>query len=73
VSALWDGRPQAVAPTNVCEIEPLPKSQVDATRLIWKTMMVAAMSFRKLNSPQSAEKVARGTKYDTGKEIRLAA
>jgi len=36
-------------------------------------MMVAAMSFRKLNSPQSAEKVARGTKYDSGKEIRVAA
>ena len=49
------------------------KSQVNATCLIWKTMMVAEMSFRKLNAPQLVEKVARGTKYDNGKEIRVAA
>ena len=49
------------------------KSQVNATCLIWKTMMVAEMSFRKLNAPHLAEKVARGTKYDNGKEIRVAA
>ena len=49
------------------------KSQVNATCLIWKTMMVAEMSFRKINAPQLVEKVARGTKYDNGKEIRVAA
>ena len=49
------------------------KSQVNATCLIWKTMMVAETSFRKLNAPQLVEKVARGTKYDNGKEIRVAA
>jgi transposase-like protein len=49
------------------------KSQVNATCLIWKTMIVAEMSFRKLNAPHLVEKVARGTKYDNGKEIRAAA
>jgi putative transposase len=49
------------------------KSQVNATCLIWKTMMVAEMSFRKLNAPHLAEKVARGAKYDNGREIRDAA
>lgn len=49
------------------------KSQVNATCLIWKTMMVAEMSFRKLNAPHLVEKVARGAKYDNGKEVRAAA
>ena len=49
------------------------KSQVNATCLIWKTMMVAEMSFRKLNAPYLVEKVARGAKYDNGKEVRVAA
>jgi putative transposase len=49
------------------------KSQVNATCLIWKTMMVAEVSLRKLNARQLVEKVARGTKYDNGKEIRVAA
>jgi len=49
------------------------KSQINATCLIWKTMMVAEMSFRKLNAPYLVEKVARGTKYDNGKEVRAAA
>jgi putative transposase len=49
------------------------KSQLNATCLIWKTMMVAEMSFRKLNTPHLVEKVARGTKYDNGKEVRVAA
>lgn len=49
------------------------KSQVNATCLIWKTMMIAEMSFRKLNAPHLVEKVARGTKYDNGKEVRVAA
>jgi len=35
--------------------------------------MIAEMSFRKLDAPQLVEKVARGTKYDNGKEIRVAA
>ncbi len=49
------------------------KSQVNATSLIWKTMMVAEMSFRKLDAPHLVEKVARGAKYDNGKEVRAAA
>jgi hypothetical protein len=40
---------------------------------IWKTMMVAEMSFRKLDAPQLVEKVARGTKYDNDEEVRDAA
>ena len=49
------------------------KSQVNATCLIWKTMMVAEMSFRKLDAPHLVEKVARGAKYENGKEVRAAA
>lgn len=49
------------------------KSQVNATCLVWKTVMVAEKSFRKLNAPQLVGKVARGTKYDNGKEMRVAA
>ena len=49
------------------------KSQINATCLIWKTLMVAELSFRKLNAPQLVEKVAEGKKYDNGKEIRVAA
>ena len=49
------------------------KSQVNATCLIWKTLMVAEMSFRKLNAPNLVEKVAEGKKYESGKEIRVAA
>jgi putative transposase len=46
------------------------KSQLDATCLIWKTMMVAEMSFRRLNAPESVEKVADGKKYENGKQVR---
>jgi putative transposase len=49
------------------------KSQINATCLIWKTLMVAELSFRKLNAPNLVEKVAEGKKYDNGKEIRDAA
>lgn len=49
------------------------KSQINATCLIWKTLMVAEMSFRKLNAPHLVEKLAEGKKYDNGKEIRVAA
>ena len=49
------------------------KSQINATCLIWKTMLVAEMSFRKLNAPDLVGKVAEGRKYDNGKEIRVAA
>jgi hypothetical protein len=38
------------------------KSQINATCLIWKTLMVAEMSFRKLNAPHLVEKVAEGKK-----------
>lgn len=49
------------------------KSQINATCLIWKTLMIAEMSFRKLNAPHLVEKVAEGKKYDNGKEVRVAA
>jgi putative transposase len=49
------------------------KSQINATCLIWKTLLVAEMSFRKLNVPNLVEKVAEGKKYENGKEIRVAA
>jgi transposase-like protein len=44
------------------------KSQVNAT--CWKTMMVAEMSFRKLNAPELLEKVACGAKYRNGEEVK---
>ena len=47
------------------------KSQLNATCLIWKTMMVAEMSFRKLDAPHLVEKVARGTKYHNGEEVKV--
>jgi len=46
------------------------KSQVNATCLIWKTMMVAEMSFRKLNAPHLVEKVANGSTYKDGVEVK---
>lgn len=45
------------------------KSTVNATCLIWKTMMVAERSFRKLNAPHLVEKVAEGRKYNDGVEV----
>ncbi len=45
----------------------------EATCLIWKTMMVAEMNFRKLNAPHLVEKVAEGKKYENGEEVRVAA
>jgi len=49
------------------------KSQLNATCLIWKTLMVAEMSFRKLNAPHLVDKVARGLKCNNGAEVRDAA
>ena len=49
------------------------KSQVNATCLIWKTLMIAETTFRKLDAPHLVEKVAEGKRYDNGKEIRVAA
>ncbi len=46
------------------------KSQVNATCLIWKTLMIAEMSFRKLNAPELVAKVVDGTRYEDGKEIQ---
>jgi putative transposase len=46
------------------------KSQVNATCLIWKTMMIAEMSFRKLNAPHLVEKVVEGRKYKDGIEVQ---
>jgi transposase-like protein len=46
------------------------KSQVNATCLIWKTMMVAEMSFRKLDAPELVAKVVDGTRYEDGEEIQ---
>src|SRR5882762_9210404 len=49
------------------------KSQVNATCLIWKTLMIAELSFRKLDAPQLVDKVAHGQKYANGQEVRVAA
>jgi len=49
------------------------KSQANATCLIWKTLMIAEMTFRKLDAPLLVDKVARGAKYDNGREVRDAA
>jgi putative transposase len=46
------------------------KSQVNATCLIWKTLMVAEMSFRKLDAPELVAKVVDGTRYEDGEEIQ---
>jgi transposase-like protein len=46
------------------------KSQVNATCLIWKTMMVAEMSFRKLDAPHLVKKVVEGRKYRDGVEVQ---
>jgi transposase-like protein len=52
------------------------KSAVNATCLIWKTLMVAEMSFRKLNAPHLVATVASGSTYKDGvevKKVRVAA
>lgn len=49
------------------------KSQVNATCLIWKTMMVAEINFRKLNAPHLVEKVTDGKRYENGEAVRDAA
>src|SRR5207245_6473409 len=49
------------------------KSQINATCLIWKTLIVAEMSFRKLNASNLVEKIVEGKKYDNGKEIEVGA
>lgn len=50
------------------------KSQTNATCLIWKTMMIAEMTFRKLNAPHLVEKVAEGRLLHTNaKQTRVAA
>jgi hypothetical protein len=41
--------------------------------LIWKTLTVAELSFRKLDAPHLVEKVAEGKKYHNGEEVRVAA
>jgi len=46
------------------------KSAVNATCLIWKTMMIAEMSFRKLNAPHLVERVAEGKVYRDGIEVQ---
>lgn len=42
------------------------KSSVNATCLIWKTLMVAERSFRKLNAPHLVGKVAEGEEFTDG-------
>jgi putative transposase len=46
------------------------KSQVNAACLIWKTMMIAEMNFRKLNAPHLLEKVVEGRIYKDGVEVQ---
>jgi len=45
------------------------KSQLNATCLIWKTLMIAEGSFQRLNAARLVEKVVEGKKYRNGKEI----
>lgn len=45
------------------------KSQLNATCLIWKTLMIAEGSFQRLNAAGLVEKVVEGKKYRNGKEI----
>jgi len=49
------------------------KTQINATCLIWKTLMIAEKSFRKLNAPHLVDKVARDMKCSNGTEVRDAA
>jgi transposase-like protein len=49
------------------------KSQVNATCLIWKTLMIAELSFRKLDAPQLVDKVAGGARFHNGAQVRVAA
>ncbi len=42
------------------------KSSINATCLIWKTLMVAEKNFRKLNAPHLVGKVAKGEEYTDG-------
>jgi putative transposase len=42
------------------------KSSINATCLIWKTLMVAEKNFRKLNAPHLVEQVAEGRPYSNG-------
>ena len=44
------------------------KSSVNATCLIWKTLMLAEKNFRKLNAPHLVEKVAAGHRDTEGIE-----
>ena len=46
------------------------KFQINATCLIWKTMMMAEKSFRKLNALNLVESVVEGKKYKDGVEIQ---
>ena len=46
------------------------KSLLNATCLIWKTLMVAEMNFRKLDAPELVAKVVDGTRYENGEEIQ---
>lgn len=45
------------------------KSQVNATCLIWKTLMIAEKRFQRLNASHLVEKVVEGRKYRNGKEF----
>ncbi len=45
------------------------KSQVNATCLIWKTLMIAESTFQRLNAGHLVEKVAEGKTYRNGKEV----
>ena len=46
------------------------KSPLNATCLIWKTLIVAEMNFRKLDAPELVAKVVDGTRYENGEEIQ---
>lgn len=44
---------------------------MDATAIIWKTLMVARdHSFRRLSAPELLREVAEGVRYDDGKRVK---
>ena len=55
---LW-GRPLILPPSN-------PKKVEHATAVIWKTLLIAEQSFRRLDAPERLPEVAEGVVYVDG-------
>jgi transposase-like protein len=46
------------------------KKVANVTAVIWKTLLLAEQSFRKLNAPELCAEVAEGTTYENGVRVR---